>query len=601
MAESQTSHLGPLVTQLRLRRKVMEERWLLNHAAWLGRHQRVMFKSEMFSHYIPVARRSVERHTIRAAQMLLPSNEFFEVYPGDEITPDSGKSAESVRAALYHVFTKRLKPYVTVRQLVRCYLNYSFAAVKTGVEVVPIYDNNGTKVEEHVWPTWRAVDPFVLYRWPETVSDVDRCEIVAEDHMMPWSQYEKLQTMKLVEVLDPKHLSKPEWPTHLIRRLQDQGLSMPDDTATKDPADESKQAGSDFVALTEIYAKEANGWRMFWLVWNYQDPTKRDTPMVVRTAKRLRPRPPYRLVSAREIPGQMYTTAMMDDLEPLQVLVNDQFNMMLEGQATAFSPPAAIDADKVTRADTMVYRPRAKWLVDPTGVKFLEVPDTTRSGVMGIQVTLGMMDSFSGSNPLAEGQPTRNLPKAGFAVSSLLNLSLADIRDTAQMLEDEVLTPSLQDVFQIMVEFTPAKQVFKIPGTQSWPARQLSIADLEGDWSFRWVGSLQSQDYQVKAQRMMAALQGLGKMAPVIMQDLARRGKRINFEALLRRLWREGLGERGAESLVEDMKPEEQIMRAMEMLVAAQGGGALGNPGPGSDVPVTAAGAGALDTKALGG
>ena len=218
-----------------------------------------------------------------------------------------------------------------------------------------------------------------------------------------------------------------------------------------------------------------------------------------------------------------------------------------------------------------------------------------------MQVTMGLMDSFSGSNPLAEGSPTRNLPKAGFAVSSLLNLSLADIRDTAQMMEDEILTPSLHDIFQTMVEFTPAKQVFKIAGTQNWPAQRLTIADLEGDWSLRWVGSLQSQDYQVKAQRMMAALQGLGKMAPYIMSDMARRGKRINFEALLRRLWREGLGERGADSLVEDMKPEEQIMRAMEMLQGAQGMPGMGAPGPSSAAPVTPAQGGAMDMKALTG
>ncbi|MFN6998974.1 MAG: ATP-binding cassette domain-containing protein, partial [Elioraea tepidiphila] len=46
--------------------------------------------------------------------------------------------------------------------------------------------------------------------------------------------------------------------------------------------------------------------------------------------------------------------------------------------------------------------------------------------------------------------------------------------------------------------------------------------------------------------------------APVRVLE-AMRGKRINWTALLKRIWRDGLGERGADSIIETMTSQEQL------------------------------------------
>lgn len=576
--------LCPLIVDLRMRRKPINERWLLYHAAYAGRHTRTFFNSEMFKHFIPAARRAVERFVIRATQMVVPSIDFFEVYPADEYdtqNPNAGKEADSVRSYMSYLLRKRIKVYGTVRQLFRSWALYGRAIAKTGVEVInaQVKRRDGTvEPVNQTWPTMRVVDPFYFYAYPETVTDPARLQVMVEDIMLPWDTYAQMMRAGIVKTVDQANLSDPEWPDHQVRRLQGQNLSDPS-TVNTGGEQEGRNALVGFVAISEVWLRKEGAWQRVWVAWNVRG---LDEGQIVRYNPKPYPLPPYRMATSRDLPSEHYGTGMMDDLEPMQVLLNDQVNMTLEGQATNFSPPTVVDPHRVYRSSSLTFRPRAKWLADPEGIKFFEPRDITKFGLQGVQFTLGLIDSFSGSNPLAEGQPTRGLPRAGFAVSSLLNLSLADMKDAAQMMEDQILTPLLGDLFRLTVEYADPKQIIKIPGTQDWPARKFSVSDMVGDWDFQWVGSIQAQDMQVKAQRMVAFMGMLFKTLDVVTADLASKNKKLNIEALLKRVWRDSLGERGVDRIVEEMTPEEvqarQQMAEMQMALQLQGG----KPGPGS-------------------
>jgi hypothetical protein len=520
----------------------------------------------MFNHFVPAGRKSVEKYVTRAAQMLVPSPEFFEVYPGNEYDDQAGRSAESVRAYHSFLWTKRIKPYPFVRQLLRSYAIYSRAIAKSYVRVV----KDGA--EAQVWPHVRAVDPFSFYVWPETVTDLDDATIVFEDTMMAWETYQLNVEMKIADPIQQRDLVDPSWPTSWTQRLALQGMVEPSNSVTARTEGEGLENKERplirFVSLTDVWIHRGDHWEQRWLVWNVPD-----SPRVVRTNKRAFQRHPYRMAAARDLPGEHYTTGLMDDLEPLQVLLNDQVNMTLEGQATLFSPPTAINPDLVQRMSSIVFRPRAKWLVDPTGVKFMEPHDTTKAGYQGISFTMGLMDNYSGMGPLADGTPTRNMPRSGMAVSSLLQMSLSDITDGARMIEDMILTPLMGDLHKLTLEFVPKTQMMKIPGTKDFPARKINVSQMDGEWDFKWVGSIQSQDYQVRAQRLVATLGMIAKMYPVISEDLMRRGKRINVEAILKRVWRDGLGERGADNIIEEIPPQEMMMIQAERLMQALAAG----------------------------
>lgn len=536
--------LEGIIPNIRDRRRTVVEEWLRIHKAWKGVDVRSFFASEMFNHNIPYFRRSVERFTVRGAQMVLPNTDFFEVTPADEFDDEAGKNADSVQHYELYVLKKKIRTYAVVKQLFRTWALYGRSILKTGIRVVK---EDG---KENVWPTARAIDPFMFIMWPETVSDVTDAQLVVEDAFVTYEQYEDDVKEGRAKEINKDDLTDPTWLDLITRRLQTSGITEPNEKANNATNETKSPVRTKWVFRSEVWYRVDKGWQWCWIVWNLKSGSK-----IVRKSTVVFPRPLFRVSIARELPGEQYTTSMGNDQEPLQGLLKDQINMLLEGQAVQFAPPAAVDPNLITRASSLVYRPRAKWLVPPEGVKWMEPRDTTKQAYQGVHFTMGLMDTFSGASPLAEGQPIRNMPRAGFAVSSLLSMSLSDLRDVARSLEEDILSPMLGDIFALTIRFIPESQIMRIPRTANFPGKLMTRGDLNGDYAFEWIGSLQAQDNQDRANRLMTLFGALAKSGQIIMPDLQARGKRINWLAILKRLWRDGLGERGADSIIEDIEP----------------------------------------------
>jgi hypothetical protein len=526
---------APMVKAVQDRRRQVEDRWLLNLDAWKGKHRRQGFKGEWFNHYIPAARRAMEKYVTRVVQMLFPSPDYFEIYPANEADEAGGQQAEAWKNFLLWRLTRgRIRQLVA--QCARTFALYERAILKSYLDF--------EDVPGEAWPSVRAVDPFMFYVWPETASTTPQIQVCFEHTMMPYLQYQRLAQQGVADPIPSGDLTAPEWPYFYVSRMGDVGMTVPSDvraTSPGSPLDDPQR----LVSMTEVWTRDGAAWTQFWLVWNVTA-----GPRCTRLARGVQL--PYRLAVARQVPGEHYTNGMMSDLEPLNVMLNDQINMTLEGQATSVFPPAIINPDMVARADSLVFRPRAKWLADPAGIKWMEMPNMMGPGQQGISLTMGLIDQFAANSPLAEGTMSRGMPRAGFAVSSLIQLALSDIRMVAEAFEDELLSPMLQDLARLTTMAVPPQQIAQIPGAEALSTMQLPVSALLRGASFRWVGSLQSQDQQVRAQRLLTLLGQLSKIYPSMRQN----GWDIDFGTIGKRLWRDGLGERGADTIILRKPPD---------------------------------------------
>jgi len=600
LREQLAERLGDLCTQVRNRRKDRELSWLNNHAAWMAKEQgRAQYKSDDFKHYIPVARRAIERNVIRGTQMLMPSPDFFEVYPGDDFDLAAGRQAQAVRVfmAYLHTDADRIPARRNITQLFRCLQLYDRAIVKNTVQVIDVPVSFAGRIGriQEVWPVQRVVDPFQFYVWPETVTSVTDAQIQFEDVMMPWGEYEEHVTKGHCDPIDRSELGKPEWPHHWKTRLAHQGLTEPDAVSQgiqPDFAGQGEQKASmppqGFVALTEIWFPMNGAQCKAWLVWNVPK-----APRITRLQRARYPIPPYRMALGRPIPGEHHTTGIMDDLEPLQVLYNDQVNQGEESRVIASVPPVVVDVNQVARADSLVFGPRKKWQMQSVeGAKVLNVPDVSLSAVRAKQETLALINSLGGGGGYSEGQPTRGMPRAGFAVTGLISLAMGDIKDLAEIIEQEIMTPSLGDHYRNTLMFVPRMQIMRVPGTADYPPATMTVEDLAGSWRFRWTGTLQSQDQQMRAQKLVGALTLLVKAEP----GLNAQGFELNWPDLIKRAWRDGLGERGLENIVRPMSPDRLALMRAQALNEAGGP----PPGPGGpSVPGSPGDAAAIIGRAL--
>lgn len=555
MAESSEliKRLEPVVQQVRDRRCSVERMWLQNHAAWRGVRTRFFYNSESFKHYVPAARRAIERTATRMRAMLAPQSDFFEVYPGDIFDMANGAASDSVAAFMEYLFEQRIRTKSLVAQLCRSILIYDRAITKTSITVEHWSEDVEGEVEHvDIWPTLRAVDPFSFFVFPETINDLDDAQLIFEDSMYPWSDYLDAveQAGGLIDSLERNDLQKPEWPTHHVERLQLGLVSAPTDLNAGVDGDREKGRDNEvgkFVFISEVFLKYQQTWLQIWIAWNLKD-----GPRIVRNHQIVGPRQPYRMALAREIPGETYTSCMMDDIEPLQVLLNDQVNRMEEAASIAAVPPTAVDPNRVTRADSLVFRPRAKWLVEPDGVKMLDVRDTSRGSQAAVMSTLNLITSVFSPGGIVEGTPPRGSPRAGFAFSSMVNLSMADIKDLAETIEENLLTPSLRDLYALTIRFVPREQVIRIPGTAAYQPQNLTTYDLYGHWNFKWIGQLHSEDLQVRGQKIQQFLQG----AASLMEPLMMQGSQLDIAQLLKMYWRDVLQERGIDRILVKMPPQ---------------------------------------------
>lgn len=545
--------LEPVIQQVRDRHSSVERVWLQNHAAWRGIRTRFFYNSESFKHYVPAARRAIERTATRMRAMLAPQNDFFEVYPGDIFDLANTGASDAVSSYLAYLFEQRIRTKSLVAQLCRSILLYGRAITKTSVLVEHwSEDAEGEVAHVDIWPTMRAVDPFSFFVFPETITDLEDAQLIFEDSMYPWSDYLDAveQSGGLIDPLDRNDLEKPTWPTHHVERLQLGLVSAPTDLNAGVDGDRSKGRDNEvgkFVHVSEVFLKYQQTWLQIWIAWNLKD-----GPRIVRNHQIVGPRQPYRMALAREIPGETDTTAMMDDIEPLQILLNDQVNRMEEAASISAVPPTAVDPNRVTRADSLVFRPRAKWLVEPDGVKMLEVRDTSRGSQAAVMSTLNLITSVFSPGGIVEGTPPRGSPRAGFAFSSMVNLSMADIKDLADTIEESLLTPSLRDLYALTVRFVPRDQVLRIPGTADYQPQNLTTYDLYGHWNFKWVGQLHSEDLQVRGQKLQQFLEG----AAALLEPLMMQGYQLDIGQLLKMYWRDVLQERGIDRILVKLPPQ---------------------------------------------
>jgi hypothetical protein len=570
-----SSSLIDTIVAVRQRRRLVEENWLRSRRAWMNMNFESHFHSTDTSpnnYNVPAARRAAERSVVRGIKLLTPNVKWFEVAPMGDTTDEK---IDNVDKFMWYILRKRIKSRSNISQLVRSMCMYGLCHIKTGIVV-----QNG-----QVWPTQRAVDPFAFYTFPETASTPDEADLIFEDFLFSYERYKTFSDRGIVEEINKSDLVKPDWPYHLTERLAYQGITDPtqDINVNIDKVSNSlERIGAGFVSLTELWLPKNDALYQVYIAWNLKEGAS-----VVGFVKSEYDQPLYRSVIHRPLPGELYTNSQMDDITELNTMQNDDINKFKdavdwEQGFVAFSNQGS-GGDM--RRDSYKMKGRAKWEFsdDPRQMlQFINPPNTSTNILRAWQIELGLINSLAGSGTIAEGQPGRNMPRAGNAVNSLINLGMADIQDISELIEQEVLTPSLSDIYKVSTAFIPDHQLMKIPGGKGLFGSILKRADIIGDYEFEWVGSLQFQDESQRAQRLMIFLNLMPTLAPMLQQQ----GYQFDAPKLIKMIWRYGLGERG---LSEVVKPIQQ-QQVQQPLSPGQEGG----ESPVSDADVKGSGVAGL-------
>lgn len=536
---------------IRDRRRLVEERWLRSRRTWMAyptSHIREQ-DSGVGNYNIPSARRVLERTAVRMIKMLTPTVKWFEISPMGEFDQETLSNVDNF---MWYVLRKRIKSRSNISQLARCLLLYGMPVLKTSISV-----KNG-----QVWPSQRAVDPFAFYMYPETSPTIDDAEVVFEDFLFSYERYRTFADKGIVDDMPQSAFSKPDWPYHLLERLAYQGITDPSagvdvDIVLNKVETELRQTSAAYVSMTEMWMMREDKLYQVYIAWNL----KNSGPRIVGFFQSQYDQPLYRILFHRPLPGESYTTAQAEDIVELDGIQSDMFNLFVNSTDREQGMVAYGGSDGIRR-DSIKFKGGAKWDFGSEAprdvMQFLQPPVTSTNQLRAWQIVQGMMQSMGGSGTIAEGQPGRNMPRAGGAMMEMVNLSMADVKDGAELLEG-ILTDGLSDIYKVS-SFIPDSQLMKIPGGKvlyhgsDKQSNILKSTNIKGDYEFEWIGSQQFQEESQRAERGMQFLQALPQLLPYLQQQ----GYTVNFVELLQFTWRYVLGERGLNKVVIQMPPAMQ-------------------------------------------
>ena len=535
---------------VRDRRKLQEQKWLRSRRTWYGQHPEMVYHSPTKTYQPPSGRRTTERSIVRCVKLLTPSVKWFEVMPLGDIPQER---LTNIDAFMNYILRKKIKSRANISQLSRCMHLYGMPILKTSIMV----RNN------QAWPTQRVIDPFSFYMFPETASSIDQADIVFEDMLMSFEKYKTWVAKGIVDELKHEDIGAVDWPYHMAERLAYSGFTSPSTSVDVDIDRVKKQLADStakYVSLTELWVHREDKLYQAYIAWNLTRGAR-----IVGFFESNYDEPLYRMAIHRGLPNETYTTTSVEDINDLDSMQMDLFNQFKD-QVDWEQGFMLAGEEAGERHESWVAKGRAIWNVqgDPkAGMVFIQPPVTSTNSLRAWQIANGYMQSMAGAGTIAEGQPGRNMPRSGSAVMGLVNLGMADIEDVAQIIEQEVLTPSLGDIYKVSARFIPDSQLIRIPGGEALyegnKSSLLKKQDILGDYEFEWVGSLQFQDQSQRAQQLMVFM----NLAPQFEPQLLKQGFMLNWAELIPMVWRYGMGERGLSKVIVPL-PAAQGMPGME-------------------------------------
>lgn len=568
--------LMPQMVSTRNRRLTVENEWLLNYRAWQGwpsQNYQLPLPDNAIHYFIPFARRVIEHNVTNVAKLLMPNTDWHSTLPFDD---KSHINASNVHNAMRYINEEYLDTDSNVRSAARCFQMYGFSALHTSVM---IYD-------KEVWPYQEIVDPFSFYIFPETAHDASRAQLIFKDFIIPYQVYQAYSKTQgnaksVYKDIDINDLQAPSWPYHLIERLAYRGLTSPSDwqngtgnvrrlsevelrdklSTNREKANDylSKQADA-FVSLSHVYFRRDSRWFYTVLCTNVKQSGKYNTQVVRLDQEEFTPR--YRWAVARPLPGELYTNSKTDDIRVLQNLSNNAISDTEANRQQVQTNPMGVDSSMIGRLDTKVYGNREFWLIPgkPSDAFFpIPVQDVTANGTRMWQIYIALMDKHSGGT-LAEGQPGRNMPRAGFATQDLMDMAMVEVVDDARILEKRLFGPGLADIYHTILEYVPNNQLIRIPNTDPTKIKAFRKVDLSGDYHFRWLGALGTSDAGDRADKFMQFAQFLfnPQLLPLLQQQLQAEGLKLDIKGILSTIYLYGLSERGLTDLFIPMTEQEK-------------------------------------------
>lgn len=275
------------------------------------------------------------------------------------------------------------------------------------------------------------------------------------------------------------------------------------------------------------------------------------------------------------ISGSFWSKSPVDAVEQLQYMANDWMNMAQDSGQYSLLPIVMTDPEKNPNYASMIMSLAAVWMTNPNDTKFVEFPQLWKDALQFVTEARSQIMQAFGLNPamVAMGLSSSKNTQAAIAQEQLV--SLANITDEVQTLEDSIFTPLLQFFFELDQQFRDDDISVPIYGQMGIAAQRETVPPQVWDdrFEFKWRGSEVVRSQQ-QNQQMIAGLNILGKMGPALPN-----GKKIDVAPIIETIVQNIYGPRLSARVIIDQSDQLTVPAELENQILMSGMPAEVHPG----------------------
>jgi hypothetical protein len=569
--------LIPLVKRVRTDRNTFREtmlRWVRlctcvrDQQAYQGRSQT----------FIPETKKIVDSWTRRIVRDLFPTDNWFDI---QAVRAAYEPRVKAQQALFMYFFQKhaRVKANATpwVRQLVMLgtsplrvvwkhttrsveYLDEMFDPM-TGAPTGEL-EMKQEDVTDFIGPTFTPVDLFAWYVFPYTVPDVNSAELVFQDLLV---SRDRLRGLSATYIDPDDHDLGTVYEPKAVQRVFDR-FSASGKARDKFDAEARRLSDKGFTHQLDMKMNPelwpADVTECTW-VKDLEDAGKPQRYLVALGADEeiLRiQKCPFIHNRSHWLAGRMfvhvdefYGHGIPELIDRLNYTLIDTADQANDALTWSMNPIALVDIFGVQDPTSLRMRPGAKWLVQKGSVLFQEPPkESATTGFAAMGQYRSLIHELADVVPVGAPQQ-RSRGKAGQSAAGaqmMLSEAQIDIKEVVET-NERVMVEFLEMTQSLTQQFLDREMILQIAGADgvTMVEQPVSVKDTVGDFNYEWLGSVQTQNLQVRAQQMVNYLGLVTKIPP---QLLAQQNIDVDYKYILREIWGTGMGLRNPERVVKD-------------------------------------------------
>lgn len=578
------AELVGLIQQTRIDRASLDEEWAEIRRMEMLRHDNNQKYQGKSNAYVPVYNRILNTLTSNLSRGLFPSDEYMDVF--DRAEKEQNR-AKNVKAYMKWEFERIGKVRQNIKPFLRQFTNYGTSVLKFWYNKSAKYGgklNTPSQVARFLRPPQSrgnglcmdglAVSTRSMFNWyiyPLTCAGLDDATLVFEDTNVPRMYIEKMAREKRWVNVEAAMSAYEVY----ARAAKDEQLT---DTANLvDTASDNGGALGDMRVITEA-------WTFMVLPRDQYLPDEDpEAPLPVRVILAAgvpvevtrnpfwHQRPPYLLGRQNTAPGLVYGIGFGRAVRAMQYLTNDFMNQVNDCAMYTLNPVVKANPSKLA-GPLRPIAPGVIWyMTEMDGVDMLRPEgELIQYGMQMVNTVVGMAQDFGGAPPVLQGSGASKGAKTATGAQILQRNALAPLQDVVEDLELDVMIPLLHGAWVNAQQYREEDIMAMVGGEPL----KISPDMLRIDAEFTWAASSQAANQQQRAQQAMQLIQAVAN--PAVMQSLAQQGKVVNFDAIVRRIYSDGMGMRNYEDFIQPAQVMQGQMgmpspEQMQGVVAEQG------------------------------